>query len=366
MRFRNQGFALVLVLIAVAAIFGLAMQTGAVMRTTSIEVAAVHNMDIAHREARSASVLALAGLYTIDESASFGSEDGSGGSGSEDGGDDEPDFELPDFIRDILEESGKLQEFEAERDEREEQAAASEGAGGLGGRAGRSSEVEILKVAGLPARPVQVPMGDHIYRVHLTDAMGRIDLNSVTETQFRRFLSAHKVSESTAEAITSQLLDWRDDDDFRRRNGAEADTYRRRGMEPRNGPIRSVEELLFLPAMTDDIFFQIRPQVALAGDNVIHAGTAPAEVMMSLPGITREVADTIIKQRTKAPLTLESLEGLLPIAARESKTQFRVDPSNYIRLHVAQLDSNGEPGRAFEGIALFTKDGLKAIGLRRH
>lgn len=371
MRVRHQGFALILVLVAVAALFSIAMFAGSLSRTTSIEVAATHTHDAAYRDARSAAVLALAGLYTIDPDATLGS----GGSGSGGGGDDaapeaEDALDLPEAIRILLEESGALDELEKkieEAKERDEANVAAEGAGGLGGRVPGGVSIEALKIGGLPTAPVTVTVHDNTYRIHLTDATGRFDINRADEASLNRFLVAHRLNERKAAEITDQVLDWRDEDDFVRSNGAESDVYERSGVTPRNGPIRSPEELLFLPGMTHDLYEQLHHDITLAGDGLIHINSASREVLMSLPGITRELADNIVNTRRAKPFTEEDIEKFLPIAARDARGFLRAAPSTYIRLRIEQLEEGrSEPVFTFDGVAAFSQRGLAGLGIRRH
>lgn len=65
-----------------------------------------------------------------------------------------------------------------------------------------------------------------------------------------------------AERIVAELEDWQDADENRRMNGAEQADYAS-GVQVRNGPIQSVEELRFLRSMTQDLFQKIAPYLTV-------------------------------------------------------------------------------------------------------
>ena len=61
---RRHGFALIIVLIVVGAVFALAIQGGIAMRSATIETGALRDLAAIERDARSAAYIALVGLTT--------------------------------------------------------------------------------------------------------------------------------------------------------------------------------------------------------------------------------------------------------------------------------------------------------------
>jgi len=107
-------------------------------------------------------------------------------------------------------------------------AAGRSGGAGTSGAGGATWRVETTIGVGSSARTVPGPMDPH----------SRLNINLLTAEQL---LEIPGMSETVADAI----LDWIDEDDDVRELGAEIGFYRqgRYGYEPRNGPMRSIQEL---------------------------------------------------------------------------------------------------------------------------
>jgi general secretion pathway protein K len=79
-----------------------------------------------------------------------------------------------------------------------------------------------------------------------TDEAARIDLNMATEPLLKGLLqNTGGLDSEAAQRVLEAILDWRDADDLRRPNGAEAPEYRAAGLKyvPSNAPFESVGEL---------------------------------------------------------------------------------------------------------------------------
>lgn len=367
MRLRHRGFALILVLIAAAALFALGMQSAVMMRSAMIESSLMGERAKSLREARSAAVLAVSGLLTLEDgpgsAGSSGSPSGGGSPGSSGDGNGGPD--LPPIVKEILKAAGKDIDEEKNKSSNQQDRTTQTltDGGGITGRVPRAGGFKVLKALGLPAKPIDVQLTESgpIYRVRLVDAASQINVNKVESDQLVRYLTGKGIDPLVAGGIADELLDWRDDDDFARPRGAEQAQYTRRGVACRNGKLRSVEELLFLPSMTREIFDLIRDDLSPEGDGKVHAGSASRDVLLSLPGMTGDVVDKIIELREQGRLDKESLDAAIPLAARDSRDLLRLEPSSVIRLRVDRL---GNAAESFEGLAALSDRGLSAIGLR--
>src|SRR5262245_26253902 len=109
-----------------------------------------------------------------------------------------------------------------------------------------------------PYGPDENPSGSTSFHYGALDECGKINLNNLLRidssgTLAVQILTNLGIPEDTANAI----LDWIDADDTPRPNGAESDTYST--MNPpymaRNGPLQSMEELLFVQGVTPDLLF---------------------------------------------------------------------------------------------------------------
>ncbi len=100
--------------------------------------------------------------------------------------------------------------------------------------------------------PLQFKYNDVDVRIVMRDPRGRINLNKAGERQLREFFVALGTTETRAVSLTHAILDWRDADDLRPRQGAERDDYMRakRTSGPKNAPFDSVDELLKCMAST--------------------------------------------------------------------------------------------------------------------
>src|SRR5215467_1921918 len=104
-------------------------------------------------------------------------------------------------------------------------------------------------------------LGSGISRVRLIDEGGKININRADENLLRRVFTNLGVEEPRRSILVDSILDWIDADDLHRQNGAENDYYL--SLSPpytaRNGPLDTVEDLLWVRGMTPELFFGSPP-----------------------------------------------------------------------------------------------------------
>jgi general secretion pathway protein K len=152
--------------------------------------------------------------------------------------------------------------------------------------------------------------------VRLEAAGTRLDVNAASDTTIERLLRGLGDGDDALER-SNAVADWRDADDVPRPSGAERDWYAMVGREvPRNDDLADLRELArvrgFEMLSRYDTVFTVEPgRISLA--------TAPAAVLMAVPGITRETAERIAALRDAGtPLRdLIHLPGMLSEASRE-------------------------------------------------
>ncbi len=95
-----------------------------------------------------------------------------------------------------------------------------------------------------------VPLERCVYSVYVTDEAGKLNVNTVTREQ----LMALPYMETQ---IADAILDWRDDDENPRSDGAESGYYQNLPFPYtiRNGPVKTVRELLQVRGMTKDLLY---------------------------------------------------------------------------------------------------------------
>jgi hypothetical protein len=376
---RDRGFALILVLVAASAIFAMAVHGAVMMRSATVETRVVSERARAETDARTAASMLLTGLITTPEvfiAHGGGGEGGAAGAAGSRGGpsgeeEEEPERrtapELPPGLKELIEQMvGKEKLDELEQGAKEAAGGGAGGlldGGGLTGRAPRVSGSRRIDVALIPPGPVEVrppPRGPRCF-VRLMDASALLNINGASREQIIRYALARGLPEEVAPALADQIIDWRDADDVPGPYGAEQPAYTPLGIRCANAPFRAVEELLFLPVVTPDLFAVIRDDLTIAGDGRVHAGSASREVLASLPGMDPGLADRIIAERAAGPLTERSLERILPLYAREAREMLRTDPSGILRVRVRV---EGDTPASFEGLAVLGERGVRALGLR--
>ena len=147
-----------------------------------------------------------------------------------------------------------------------------------------------------PIRYAQLPIPDGWeVQVTLTDASGKLPLNSIPEPLLLRLLEEQlEFDFATARQLSSALLDWIDADEVRRLNGAESDSYLNRIPPYRcaNRPIFQLAELQRIQTW-DQAFFdadgQPKPIYQQLGELVsthyigpVNLNSAPAAVIQLL------------------------------------------------------------------------------------
>jgi general secretion pathway protein K len=176
--------------------------------------------------------------------------------------------------------------------------------------------------------PIEGNVGTARYAVRAVDLGGRLNINRADGATIRRLLTAVGLDAGRSDRLAETILDWRDPDDFRRARGAEGVDYLEAGAAflPANGPFRSVEELRWVEGMTERDFERLKPLVTVRGSGRVNLSSAPAPVLLSLPGMHGEVLEIILERRayglpipsltelalTASPHIRDALERSLP------------------------------------------------------
>jgi general secretion pathway protein K len=158
-------------------------------------------------------------------------------------------------------------------------------------RAYRQAEEELAGARDLT-------LGTGAFAVAIVDLNARLDLNYADEATFRAFFGQF-TSAAGANAIVDALADWKDADDLRHANGAEAADYARAGspFRPTNHPLRRLDELTRIAGFTDSLASAIAPYVTVSGDGRINVNTAPERVLSAIPRLGRDGARLILSWR---------------------------------------------------------------------
>lgn len=85
----------------------------------------------------------------------------------------------------------------------------------------------------------------------------KVNVNRTGATQLKQVMEKAGVDDTVSEHLTDSILDFIDKDDIPRLHGAEKDAYLRAGLNyiPFNGPLTSLDQLLLIPGMTQELFY---------------------------------------------------------------------------------------------------------------
>ena len=155
--------------------------------------------------------------------------------------------------------------------------------------------------------------GVHL-EVSATDERGKVDINATDELTLANLFTGHGMELKDAELLAAAVMDWRDEDELERVDGAEEDAYLAAGLEmgPANRPFMMTEELLQVIGMNYELYRLLEPGITVFSRVAEpDPAFAPVEALMALPDITYEEAVNFVQERN-SQLPGESLGTELP------------------------------------------------------
>lgn len=202
------------------------------------------------------------------------------------------------------------------------------------------------------------------------DEGARIDLNTGSDVLLRGlFQNVGGLELEAAERLLDAVIDWRDPDDLRRPNGAEAADYQAAGLKqvPTNSRFETTGELGRVLGVTPELMDK------LAGTLTVHSkqpginpATAPRNVLLALPNMTPEQADAYIQARA------EALASGLPVPPLPAAQGLATGASPVWRIHIEAQTPDGvtfardavvrpqpDPQRPL-GVVLLWQEGVRA------
>lgn len=189
-------------------------------------------------------------------------------------------------------------------------------------------------------------MQDGFFTLSILPESGRRNINQLERTDWETLLTSTGVPEDLHGELIDTFLDFTDENDLTRVNGAEADDpfYEDRGYTPKNGPLETLDELLLIKGFTRALvhggslteFWElpgitvrgIAPLLTVYGDGRINVNTASPDVLRTIPDITEEQIERLLEGRLgidgipgteldgfRTPQEAVSYAGLPPAAA---------------------------------------------------
>lgn len=165
-----------------------------------------------------------------------------------------------------------------------------------------------------------IPFAGGRFKVHIGNEAGKININTADEPLLKMMLNGFEIEEQEKGIIVDAIMDWRDENDLHRMNGAENDYYQSlpKPYDCKNGDFDAIEELLMVRGITPEIFFgglknmvtafkdggskrgNIMRRSSKAGASKICINAASRAMLLSLPQMTDALAQSIIDFRKEA------------------------------------------------------------------
>ena len=177
-----------------------------------------------------------------------------------------------------------------------------------------------------------VPFAGGQFKVRIGNEAGKVNINTADEPVLKMMLNGFDLEEQEKSIIVDSIMDWRDENDLHRLNGAENDYYQSlpKPYDCKNGDFDAIEELLMIRGITPEIFYgglknivtafkddgstrgKIRRRSGKADGSKICINAAPRAMLLSLPQMTDGLAQSIIDFRKEADFkTLGEVSTLL-------------------------------------------------------
>ena len=136
------------------------------------------------------------------------------------------------------------------------------------------------------------------------DESGKIDLNTASDALLKNlFQTAAGTDADTAARLVDAIGDWKDADDMKRPQGAEAPEYQAAGLayKPANALFETVAELQRVLGMTPALYAAVADSLTVFSRQPgVNPAYASRTVLLALPNATQDVVDPYIAQRTDA------------------------------------------------------------------
>ena len=166
-----------------------------------------------------------------------------------------------------------------------------------------------------------VSFGQGEFEVKIGNESGKININGANESLLKMMLNGLDIEEQQKSVIIDSIMDWRDENNLHRLNGAE-DSYYESLPEPyecKDGDFDSVEELLMVRGVTPEIFYgglkhiitvykpPERYKSVPGGRKLIHSdlskiniNAAPRGMLLALPSMTDRLVQEIMNHRKES------------------------------------------------------------------
>ncbi|MBF0537048.1 MAG: general secretion pathway protein GspK [Nitrospirae bacterium] len=169
-------------------------------------------------------------------------------------------------------------------------------------------------------RSAEVANGTALVRVIPESA--KVDLNKPNPLILKGLVNALGVDTDVQDIIVDSIQDWIDPNDLGARlNGAKSDYYMslKHPYKCKNAPFDTIDELLMVRGVTPEIFYGTKDKKGIRDFVTVYNKTGkinvkatPKEILMALPNVTEDIANTIIERRKLTTFSMADLQAILP------------------------------------------------------
>lgn len=159
--------------------------------------------------------------------------------------------------------------------------------------------------------PYTEKIGDGFYKIRIMDEGGKININALSDQTaiiLSNLLVQLGLEREKADRIVNAIMDWRDEDEETRIKGAESNYYMSllNPYKAKNREFDSLDELNLIKDLTPEIIYgegtrrgMIHFVTVYSNAPQINLDVASKEVLLSIPGITPDIEEGILKARLK-------------------------------------------------------------------
>jgi general secretion pathway protein K len=167
-------------------------------------------------------------------------------------------------------------------------------------------------------RPYKIATDNGYYIISIRNEAGKVDINTIPELILRNLLRNSGLDLDKVDIAVDSLMDWKDPDDLHRLHGAEDDYYMSlpNPYKTKNAAFETLDELLLVKGITPEILYGTKGKRGIIDLLTVNStmtkisiNAAPREVLLAVPGITPERADSIITLREAQEI--QDIQGLL-------------------------------------------------------
>lgn len=146
----------------------------------------------------------------------------------------------------------------------------------------------------------QINFANAKVRIRLLSETGKIDLNAADQALLQSLISHAPIEEDQQTGLVNAILDWRDEDDLVREDGAEKKEYKDAGLsyQPRNKPFQSIEELQLVLGMNERIYDWLQDIVTVySGEPTVNLQLASPKVLQVMPDLDEAAKNEYMQAR---------------------------------------------------------------------